>query len=378
MASEELRLRKLAILTECMDNYPFKGLEIDFCRHTPFLPPGRQWELREHVTEFMRMLRRMLLSRETNGRTLLLSARVPYSVEGCRADGLDIETWAEEGIVDALTLGSRSFCVDIEDFRRITKGRVKLYPCFDQHHTMDAYALPSMEVYRGVFSNHWLRGADGVKLFNWALFNADECQRALGGPCKFNWMLDESQRAFDLIGDIDNTLSGDKTYVIERKGGYPWEEGFANNNNTKPLPAKLNNRGEETRIPFYACDPIAARRDSVESLKLALVFYGLRDTDAARVCINGARLIEAERCMAWRDDEINAPDREYVSGYNIPALEDKTDRPLARLCFEVDPGVMARGENFLSVALKRADYPHCDMVSLEKAELTVTYGGFEK
>ena len=43
------------------------------------------------------------------GRPLLLAARLPESVAGCRIDGIDIETWTHERLLDIIVLGCRSF-----------------------------------------------------------------------------------------------------------------------------------------------------------------------------------------------------------------------------------------------------------------------------
>ena len=45
-------------LREVATMYDLDGLQLDFARHVPCLPVGRQWELRGHVTELMRMARR--------------------------------------------------------------------------------------------------------------------------------------------------------------------------------------------------------------------------------------------------------------------------------------------------------------------------------
>lgn len=69
----------------------------------------------------------------------------------CHFDGLDIETWVHENLVDVLALGVRSFDVDIAAFRRLTVGtHVKLYPSIDDHHASDGYATAPLEIYRGV------------------------------------------------------------------------------------------------------------------------------------------------------------------------------------------------------------------------------------
>ena len=47
------QVRQLTVesLREVVGRYDFDGVQIDFSRHIPCLPPGRQWELRHHVTE---------------------------------------------------------------------------------------------------------------------------------------------------------------------------------------------------------------------------------------------------------------------------------------------------------------------------------------
>ena len=87
------------------------------------------------------MVRLMLLEVAQNRRRpLLLAARVPCNLEGCRQDGFDIAMWARENLVDILTLGSRSIDCDIDEFRRVTRGRnIKLQPCHDDHLATDAY-----------------------------------------------------------------------------------------------------------------------------------------------------------------------------------------------------------------------------------------------
>ena len=78
-----VRELKVRILRELPENYDFDGFQIDFARHVPCLPPGRRWELRDQVTEFVRMVRLMLLEVAQNRwRPLLLAARVPCNLEG--------------------------------------------------------------------------------------------------------------------------------------------------------------------------------------------------------------------------------------------------------------------------------------------------------
>ena len=78
LAVPEMRDYKLSVFREILDGYDFDGYCVDFCRHTPFLEPGRQWELHAHVTQFLRDLRTLTLGYEQKwGHPILLTARVP-------------------------------------------------------------------------------------------------------------------------------------------------------------------------------------------------------------------------------------------------------------------------------------------------------------
>ena len=56
-AVQGVRDYKLSILQEVAEQYDYDGMEIDFARVCPVLPPGRQWESRHALTDFMRSLR---------------------------------------------------------------------------------------------------------------------------------------------------------------------------------------------------------------------------------------------------------------------------------------------------------------------------------
>ena len=172
--------------------YSFDGFELDFARHTPCLPPGRQWELREHATAFVRGVREMLLVvAEERGTPILLAAKVPgrdthdhlqtdaglrvhtggavlaEDLAGCRTDGFDVATWAREGLVDILILGNRTTTVDVAAFRQLLAANpgpvaVTLCPMFDRHHTTDGYYDPPHGFHSAVFANFWAQGADSV------------------------------------------------------------------------------------------------------------------------------------------------------------------------------------------------------------------------
>ena len=65
---------------------------------------------------------------------------------GCHFDGMDVETWVRDFLVDILVVGTRTANADIAAFRHIVKGTpIKLYPSFDDHHSTDGYREPDLE-----------------------------------------------------------------------------------------------------------------------------------------------------------------------------------------------------------------------------------------
>ena len=130
---------------------------------------------------------------------------------GCRFDGIDVERWVGEQLIDLLALGVRSFEVDLADFQRVVAGTpVKLYPSIDDHHATDGYQNPGIEVLRGVAANWWHQGADGIHTFN---FNYATDAPYAGQ----DW--DSHRRAYQELGEVETLSAKDKRFVVQRRGG---------------------------------------------------------------------------------------------------------------------------------------------------------------
>jgi hypothetical protein len=269
----EVREHKLRILQEIAERYDFDGIQIDFARTPLLLPSGRQWEMRNHLTDFMRSVRRMMFRvAKKRGRPLLLSAKIPENIRGCHLDGIDIETWAGEQLVDLLILGVRSIDVDIQDFRRITTGtNIRLYPCFDDIHGSDGYVGPSIEILRGVFANWWSQGADGVCTFNWAYARQEAASAArLSIQMASERRSETYLQAYREIGAPETLEAKDKAFVVQRRGGghsnvpspddWHTPRGFYFNTNAfGQLPVKLDNQAKlDALITLRVSDDLSA------------------------------------------------------------------------------------------------------------------------
>jgi hypothetical protein len=368
LAVAEVREYILNVLRRLAEKYAFDGFQLDFARHVPCLPPGRQWALRGHVTELLRMVREMTLEvAAKRGRPVLLAARVPRSLAGCRVDGFDIEAWARENLVDILTLASRSIEVDLAGYRRATAGKnIKLQPCFDDHHAPDGYRYAPIEVLRGVFANWWQQGANSIVTFNWSNAPAEACRKAGCSPGP------ATHRQAYLEGGSPQSLRGkDKVFVVERRGGYPWAEGYFNHNDDAPLPVKLVGNGTPTIVSLRIADELKALAGSVKQLTLRTVYFGAEESDEFELKFNDQALTIRVRDAAWKDPQIFSPRRQPDSGGTGDYKVDPGQR-LLRLECSLSPQHCAVGENRVAVRLKRAAESAVPVV-LEKLEVHVTY-----
>jgi hypothetical protein len=373
LASPGLREYKTAILRELAENYDFDGFQIDFSRHVPCLPEGRQWEMREHVTEYVRMVREMLLDvAAKRGRPILLSAKVPENLEGCRIDGLDVATWAEQKLVDMFTLGSRTMDVDISAFKTITEGRnIKLHPCFDDHHTTDGYRYTGIEFFRGVFGNWWQQGADGVVTFNWHCATPEVCEEVGGMPGP------ESQRqAYHEVGDFVMLAGRDKIFAVERRGGYPRAVGYFNKNLFSPLPAPLANDGSPRDFSLRVCDDLPAEEDRLRQVSLRVTIFGALEGDRISAEVNGIPL-DAPSCdFYWKDPQIFSPKPQPPSGGDGNYTVDPGQKLLLAE-FSVPASACRLGRNRITIsAASRGRYPDegdNSVLQIEKVEIHTKY-----
>ena len=370
LAVPGVRELKLRILRELAENYDFDGFQLDFARHVPCLPPGRQWELRDHVTELVRMVRLMLLQVAKNRkRPLLLAARVPCNLNGCRRDGFDIAAWARENLVDILTLGSRSIDCDIEGFRRVTSGcNIKLQPCHDDHHASDAYQYPPIEFFRGVAANWWQQGADSVMTFNWSNANSDLCRKvgATPGPAS-------QRRAYHEIGSPRTLRRMDKTFVVQRRGGYPWAEGYFNRNDDAALPLQLPGDGDVKTLRLRIADHVSANAQQIKQVVLRLIVSRADTSDEIKVKLNGVPLSLDVHDDDWKDRQIFSPQPQPPSG-GADHWKINPNQRLSRLDYQVDPQLCKPGLNQVSLRIGARESRNPDAsIKLEKLEVHVRY-----
>ena len=314
-AIPEVRRQRLDVIREVLEKYDFDGIEIDWMRSPYYFRPHQEYRLRYILTDMMREFRRMVDARSKElDRRLLLAVRVGETIEASLLDGFDVETWAREGLMDVLSLGSGATYCDVEGFRRITKGTgVQIYPCIYPYGPFYAHPYPA-EIVRGIAANYWAQKPDGMYTFNWT-----------SGP---NPLMNE-------VGSPETLAGKDKLFIAYI--GMPGEPlaYYPHNWRLTPLPAELWPVTAETPlvIPLDVADDVAAagREGKLGELRLRVAFEGATADDALAVSLNGTALagtLEAGK----------------------PA-DTKLDFEGARLVVSPEPSLVRQGRNEVGVRL---------------------------
>jgi hypothetical protein len=363
-AVKEVRDYRLSVVREVVEQYDFDGVHLDFLRHTPFLPPGKQWENREHLTSFMRDVRGMLQTQAAKrGRPFLLAARLPDSVDGCHSDGIDLETWATQGLVDVLIIGTRTINVDVASFRKAVAGApVKLLPSFDCFHATDGYfGDQSLDLLRGVFGNYLHQGADGVGIFNNPAGSAEHAKK-LGLTQQANY----APEILTSIGSLKTIAGKPRYYAIERRGGYAHNEGYGSANNHAPLPVTLRYDGTPSTLTLRVWEPVKPGTE----VRLRLVLFNHVAGDEVTVQLNGTLLKRELVDPQWKDARIFSPLPQPETVVPTNVVKNLVAQKLARVEFKVPVETLKRGPNTLAIAVNRTGPFHASQpVKVEKVEL---------
>lgn len=390
---------KLRVLRELAENYDYDGIELDFARSPITLPLGHQWENRHHQTALMRAVRDMTMEvAEKRGRPILLAARLPENIEGCRIDGIDIETWVRECLLDIIVLGCRSYEGDVSAYRQLISGsHIKLLAGSDEHHTSDGYCWPPIEVLHGAFANWWQQGVDGIYCFNWTYAMPEDAER-IGHLLHDSVMAPVHRQLYREIGDPATLQGKDKTFVVQRRGGggsgapgaVGWETPrfFQNTNMFAQLPAELDNRGKsDTHLRLWVSDDLTAEAERIRDITLHMILHDGAAGEHVEILNSSEKPAppdeeRIERALVTLFRNINHL-------YNCPPVNGIEKRVEVRvnnvllaepsvedgwLVFKnIDPNLFAVGKNIVSVRVtgRAPDAPA--PLSVERFEVQVRY-----
>ena len=364
LASKELQEFKLNYITKIMSKYKFDGICIDFLRHLPCLPVGKQWEYRECATEFMSKLKDNM---KKLNRQVVVGAKLPENKEACYADGFDVKKWAKNSLIDFVIGGSRTINPDIDWYKKITDGTDTLvYTCWDAWHLSDACHNQTSDFYRGMLSNWTHKGSDGIVAFNFAPAPHEELTKLLP-PEEIMKCL--GQDYSDFYNLLNEGVSGNKAlrYVADRRGGYPFLTGCGGNNVFAPLPAPIPNDETPLDVKIDVCRDVRDRQAEVR-----FVITNAKATcDRFKIFLNGIQIKDFSEDYSYTDQQIFWPEPQPAV-YTANCL-NSNPAPILEIKARVDGSLIKNGTNTLSISvIDRINYIlDSDSINVERAEIMV-------
>ncbi len=365
LASPELQKFKLDYITKIMTEYSFDGICIDFLRHLPCLPVGKQWEYRECATEFMSKLKDNM---NKLGRSVMVGAKLPENGESCHADGFDVERWAKNGSVDFVIGGSRTINPHIDWYKKVTKGTGTLvYACWDPYHVADAHHSQSSDFYRGMLSNWTKKGADGIVAFNFAPAPKEELAKLLPPEEILNCLGRDYSDFYNIFND-ENKLSKALKFAADRKGGYPFLTGCGGNNVFAPLPAPIPNDEAPLDIKIDVCGDFGDRQAEVRFV----ITNAKSSCDKFKIFLNGTQIEDFSENYSYLDNQIFWPNPQPEMFTSNSLNQNPT--PILEIKARVDGALLKNGANTMSIStIDRINYfLDSDSINVERAEIIVS------
>lgn len=158
----EVRAHRLAQLRECCERFPIDGLDLDFQRFPMYFKPGTETDNVAVMTQWIREIRSMMREvGEKRGRPLLLSVRIMARPEQNLAIGLDPLTWAQEELVDLVTVSHylrNDFPLPVAEYRALLPPKMPMYGSIEVEPEPDSYRTMARDLWRG--------GVDGILVYN--------------------------------------------------------------------------------------------------------------------------------------------------------------------------------------------------------------------
>lgn len=359
-AIPEVQEYLLPFYEEGLNRFDNDGILIDMMRNPTFFPPGTGWENRDHLTEFIRKVRRLVDNSKfaRDGKTMTLGMRVPPTIAYCEEVGMDVRTWAREGLVDFFAVSTfmkQDPNLQVDAFRRsLGKTGTQIYATFQRRNYGFGHSA-SFGQYRGMAANMWgHEKAEGFLLFNWMQQAKQDYVRWKAGELLIG-------PHPDLVNEISSlqTLAGrNKVYSVAwgRGDQYP-DMPFFN-----PLPIDVP-RGKTKRVEFGAYEDLANNTPEW----ITLVVQANPDKKF-EVRLNGML------CERLAPDARKIPIRRVTGGGVAAKNRGVNDASIKRLTiyFDVPVDALRDGENEIEFrALKEGKG---DAITVIRSDVFVAYG----
>ena len=281
-AIEGVRNYRFSILEEIVEQFNVDGLQLDFGRTAPFLSEPKAEKAR-FMTEYVREIRLLLnrTARERQRGRMLLGVIVPWDVDFCTEEGLQIQRWIAQELVDYVSPGEWYYAdwnIPLDRWRAMIEGtHCKLYPFTPGNvspYQVFEYGEPSLlgenrildpPKIRAIADNFMSQHPDGFGFYNFYTFDFGEYYRDLR-----TWT------------DPRRTVQMSKHYLYCRRLLYQPNELETFDRGVASERLLLQEVGDTVSLPFRFSTDIA---DSSATLRCA--FKNMRSKDDIIVRING-------------------------------------------------------------------------------------------
>ncbi len=254
----EVREYFLSFINEALNRYDTYGIELDFQREIFLWHIGGEYNGLDILNDFMRQVDDLVkIYEEKYGHEIKIAVRVAPSIEQNYELGLDVITWAMEGIIDRVIASSRfetSYTdipvrlwdsilepLGIELAVNIETNNMRVWEG-------SASGRHSLETYAGIAANAFSQGADKIYMFNFfADFDGINEEDKVSTKNAYA-PLTEGEAYWNIIttlGSYDKLMELDRRSILNYNDiSSPWKV------YDRPLPATVNkNTVTALRIP---------------------------------------------------------------------------------------------------------------------------------
>ncbi len=346
---DQVRAERFALIQETLDRYPVDGFELQLNYTMHYFHPSQVKAGRKVMTDWVRQIHKAL---KKSGRQRELVIRIPASITGCLACGLDVRAWLSEGIVDVLVgqaFGEPELHDPMTDFRPLLKAAkgtsCRVHAALHSHVDSDRRGEANTQMVRAAACNYWNQGVDGLYLAHWF------------GSWPYESTFYEQLRELPFP---EVMAPRDKHYFVptttKRYERPPLEPGL-----TMQLPVNLV-VNKPTEVSFTISDDLARwhRAGRVHEVLFRVRVMGTTERDRLAFALNGKALPDALLRRINQMYRMSAPRYRVGSGYWFVYRLDKAHWP-------------RKGANTLRVTLQRRDSQAAVQITLRDVEVEIKY-----
>ena len=315
---KEVRDHKLDMITEQLEKYQMiDGYDLDFMRFIVYFKTGEGRENAPLMTDLVQSVKAKVDSISARrGKKILLSVRVPPTLNDCLKKGLDVREWIRLGLVDFVTIGVHWIgdpSLPIARFKKeLGNSRTPVYGTIDDG-TYRPREFYSHGMYRGMASSILAQGGDGLYLFNYYFGTYNSVYHGKLHLEKGNYVCRVAMpELLNELGSLETLKNRNKIYCLS--------DGIKQYriDPVSPLPLFVSPDQKSMATIFIGDNP----KETIP--QECILFFRLNRSSSCKLFVNGSEVTEEKPEYVGLYDRARGlidEDREYA--FTIPASDLK-------------------------------------------------------